>query len=79
MFNARDVGLYRDDDLAVFRNASGHEADRIRKEMTKIIPEPRTEDNDTDKPEESRLSVDVTLDLTTGKYYPYRKPNDKPM
>ena len=33
VFNGRDVGLYRDDGLAVVRNASGHEADRIRKEI----------------------------------------------
>ena len=37
VFDGRDVGLYRDDGLAVFRNASGHEADQIRKEMTKIF------------------------------------------
>ena len=33
VFDGRDVELYRDDGLAVFRNASRHEPDRIRKEI----------------------------------------------
>eukprot|EP00117_Sycon_ciliatum_P000790 scpid69264/ scgid6218/ len=78
VFNGRDVGLYRDDGLAVFRNASGHEADRIRKEMTKIFQNLGLKI--TIQTNLKRVDfLDVTLDLTTGKYCPYRKPNDKPM
>ena len=36
-FNGSNVGLYRDDGLAVFRNVSGHDADKIRKTMIGIF------------------------------------------
>ena len=67
-------GIYRDDGLACFDNVSGPQADRIRKDFTYIFRK------------EFQLSIvcgtnlkivnflDVTLDLTTGKYRPYIKP-----
>ena len=70
--------MYRDHGLAVFRNASGHEADRIRKEMAKIFQNLGLKI--TIQTNLKRVDfLDVTLDLTTGKYCPHRKPNDKPM
>ena len=32
-----DVGLYRDEGLACFKNNNGHQNDKIRKELTKIF------------------------------------------
>ena len=36
-YNKADVGLYRDDGLAVFKNVSGPQADRIRKHFHAIF------------------------------------------
>ena len=33
LINANDVELYRDDGLAVLRNANGHVADKLRKDI----------------------------------------------
>ena len=66
--NGRDVGLYHDEGLAVFRIAS----DRIRKEVRKIFQNLGL--NDTDNLKRVLDFLDVTLDLTTGKSCPYRIP-----
>ena len=76
--NSSDVGLYRDDGLAVLRDVTGSEADRMRKTVCKIF-------NNLGL----RLTIDtgmkvvnfldVTLNLADGTYRPYRKPNDTPV
>ena len=72
------VGLYRDDGLAVIENANGPLLDRLRKKIIALF-----KDEELSITIETNLSVtdffDVTLDLSRGKYYPYRKPNDKPL
>ena len=72
------VGLYRDDGLAVIENANGLLLDRLRKKIIALF-----KDEELSITIETNLSVtdflDVTLDLSRGKYYPYRKPNDKPL
>jgi hypothetical protein len=77
-FNSLDLGLYRDDGLALFRGKSDKEMDNIRKEFIKIFKE-----LDLRITIETNLKIvnflDVTLNLNTGKYKPYNKPNDKPM
>ena len=70
--------MYRDDGLAVFKNSSGSKAEKIKKDITMIFKESGL-----------RITVqtnlkfvnflDITLNLNNGKYYPYRKPNDKPV
>ena len=69
------VGLYRDDGLGEFPGMSNSEADRTRKKIVKVF-----KDNGLSITIEINLKctdfLDITLDLTTGKYYPYRKPND---
>ena len=73
------VGLYRDDGLAVIENANGPLLDRLRKKIVALFREEQLAVTI-----EINLSVteflDVTLDvLRRGSYYPYRKPNDKPL
>jgi hypothetical protein len=57
---------------------SGPEADRTRKKIIKVF-----QDNGLQITIEANLKctdfLDVTFDLTTGKYYPFRKPNDTPL
>ena len=74
----KQIGLYRDDGLCVIDHANGPKLDRLRKDIIKLF-----KDEDLNITIETNLSVtdflDVTLDLNTGKFYPYRKPNNKPM
>ena len=71
-----NVGLYRDDGLAVVRNLSGSQTDRMRKWMVQCF-----KDNVLQIAMEINLQIteflDVTLDLPGDKYYPYRKPNNE--
>ena len=67
--------MYRDDGLAYFECISGPQADRTRKDFIKIFKE----DFDLSITCETNLKavnfLDVTLNLTTGKYQPYNKGN----
>ena len=77
-FGKKNIGLYRDDGLAIMKNRSARLADKTRKELHKIF-----EQFGLKITAESNLHVvnflDVTFDLSTGKYKPYRKPNDDPL
>ena len=77
-FGKNNIGLYRDDGLAAIKNRSARLADKTRKELHKIF-----EQFGLKITAESNLHVvnflDVTFDLSTGKYKPYRKPNDDPL
>ena len=72
-------GLYRDDGLACFENISGPQADRIRKDFINIF----RKEFQLKIVCETNLKIvnflDVTLDLTTGKYKPYNKPGNIPL
>ena len=74
-FGKENIGLYRDDGLAIIKNRSARLADKTRKELHKVF-----EQFDLKITAEANLHVvnflDVTFDLTTGKHKPYRKPND---
>ena len=73
-----NVGLYRDDGLAVVNTRSGRLCDKESKELIRIF-------NDfgfkiTVQTNQQRTSfLDLTFDLTEGIYKPYRKPNDDPV
>ena len=76
-FPKKDIGLYRDDGLAVLRGASGPAAERMKKLLTQHF-----------KTLGLRITIrtnlrvvdflDLTMDLESGKHFPYRKPNDAP-
>ena len=69
---------YRDDGLAIIKNRSERLADKTRKELYKVF-----EQYGIKITAKSNLhvvnSLDVTFDLTTGKYKPNGKPNDHPL
>ena len=73
-FGKENIGLYRDNGLAIIKNRSARLADKRRKELHKAF-----EQFDLKITAEGNLHVvsflDVTFDLTTGKHKPYRKPN----
>ena len=75
-YQKSDIGLYRDDGLAIFKSMSGPRMERIKKDIIatfkklnlKIVIE-------------SNMKIvkflDVTLNLSDGSFSPYRKPNDE--
>ena len=75
-FDKNSVGLYRDDGIALFKNINGHRADKIRIEFHQLFQE-----NGLSLVIECNLKtvnyLDITLDLNTGSYKPYCKPNDE--
>ena len=76
-FAKNDIGLYRDDGLAIHRTTSGRAAEKMKQDLIKhfatlglkitIQTNLRTVN-----------FLDLTLDLLCGKHFPYRKPNDTP-
>ena len=72
-----NFGLYRDDGLAIIKNASGPKMDQIRKKITKVFQSLGLNIT-TDTNLFQTDFLDVTLNLNTGKFSPYRKPNDSP-
>ena len=72
----RDIGLYRDDGLGIIKQSSGTHLDKIKKDIIKIFKNAGfniTIDIGTS----STNFLDVSLDLTTGRYQVYTKPNTK--
>lgn len=72
------IGLYRDDGLAVVKNLSNQQIDRTRKTIIKIF-----KDIGFDIEIQTNLKevdfLDITFNLTSGTYKPFKKPNDKLM
>ena len=70
-----NIGLNRDDGLAYFKNNNGYQNNKIWKELTKIFQthglklEIKCNLKSVDY-------LDITFDLNTGPYRPYRKPNN---
>ena len=75
-FGKNNVGLCRDDGLVLLRNATGPQSEGTRKHITREL-----------KKQGLNISIstnlkicnflDVTLNLTDGTYYPYRKHNNE--
>ena len=78
IFGKEAIGLYRYDGLAILLNASGPDAERMRKKVTEFFEYHQLKVTvDTNLIQTDFL--DVTLNLSTGRYWPYRKPNDQPL
>ena len=64
--------------IAIFKNMNARAGDKVRKEFSKVIG-----DLGLKITVQSNLKVvdylDVMLNLTTGKYYPFRKPDNDPL
>ena len=74
--NKNHIGLYRDDGLAILKNTSGPEAEKLKKKLQKLFKE-----KDLDIIIQCNLKItnylDITLNLNHGSYHPYRKPNEE--
>ena len=77
-FAALDMGLYRDDGLGVYTNLPGPETERLKKKMIKFFGANGLKITITFNMNRVNF-LDATLDMPSGKYWPYRKPNDNPL
>ena len=72
------IGLFSDDGLGVLWDTPENRADRIRKKIIKVFRK-----RGLNITIQINLKVvdflDVSLNLSTESFYPYRKPNDRPM
>jgi len=77
-FDNLQLGLYRDDGLGVIKAMSGSRLERIKKDIIKFF-----QDNGLRITIDTNLTqvnfLDVTLDLSNSKYWPFRKDNDQPL
>ena len=75
-YNKNNIGLYRDDGLAVFKNISGPQAEKIKKHFQNIFRK-----NNLNIIVKCNLKIvdylDVTLNLSDGSYKPFHKPNSE--
>ena len=72
------VGLYRDDGLAAINNANGPKLDRIRKDIIALFKEEGLSITIETNLIETNF-LDVTFNLATKKYFPFRKANNIPL
>ena len=75
-YGEHSIGLYCDDRLVCFGYTSGPLADRITKDFTKIFKEDFDPSITWEKTLKAVNFLDVTLNLTTGKYQTYNKPDN---
>ena len=75
-YNKNDVGLYRDDGMAEFKNISGPESERIKKNFQSLFKKYELEITiECNKKVVDYL--DVTFNLKDGTYKSYHKPDNK--
>ena len=73
IYNKSDIGLYRVDGLAIFRNAIGPQAEKIKKHFQNIFRK-----NNLNIIVKCNLKmVGVTLNPLDGSYKPFHEPNSK--
>ena len=74
--NKNHIGLYRDDGLAILKNTSGPEAEKLKKKLQKLFKE-----KDLGIIIQCNLKItnylDITLNLNDDSYRPYRKPKEE--
>ena len=74
-FKKENIGLYRDDKLAIFKTISGPQSNKIKKEFQKMFKE-----HPLEIVVKCNMKVvnylDITLDLYNGTFKPYHKPGN---
>ena len=77
LLGIKNFGLYRDDGLAAVNTSSGPVLDRMRKNIISRFKEESLSITIEINLVETDF-LDVTFNLDTGKYFPFRKPNNNP-
>ena len=75
-YGKNKVGLYRDHGLVLLRNLSGPQSEPTRRTSHENL---RKQSLNISRSTSLKICnfLDVTLNLTDGTYYPYRKPNNE--
>ena len=70
--NKNHIGLNRDESLAILKNISDPEAEKLKKKLQKLL---KVNDLDVIIPCNFKITnyLDITLNLNDGSYRPYRK------
>lgn len=76
--NQGSIGLYRDDGLAVFKNVTARTANKVKNEITQVFSSFGLKIT-VQANLKSVDFLDVSLNLQTCRYQPYRKPGDRPI
>ena len=75
-YNKKDIGLHRDDGLAMFKNVSGSKAEKIKQDIQKLFKE-----NDLNITIQCNLKIinylDITFNLSNATYQSFCKPNNE--
>ena len=75
-YNPNNIGLYKDDGLAVFKNTSGPQSEKIKKTFQKMF-----KNKCLDVIINCNMKIvnylGVTLNLNERSYRPYKKPNEE--
>ena len=74
--NKNHIGLYRDGGLAILKNTSGPEAEKLKKKFQKLFKE-KYLDNIVQCNLKITNYLDITLNLNDDLYRPYRKLNEE--
>ena len=77
-FGNNNIGLYRDDGLALIEGNSPRLADKARKDLSSAFQELGLKIT-AEVNYKTVNFLDVTLNLTSKLYKPYRKPNNEPL
>ena len=75
-YNPNNIGPYRDDRLAVFKNTNGPQSEKIRKTFQTMFQNKRL-DIIINCNMKIVNYLDVTLNLNDGSYRPCKKPNEE--
>ena len=78
VYGIQNVGLYRDHGLACLHRISGPTSDKIRKDIIRTLRENFCLKITITTNLKTVNFLDVTFNLCTEKYQPYKKPNDTP-
>ena len=76
-FNQSNIGLYRDDGLCYLRNSNGHQNDKLRKDLIQTFKNHDLKITITCNLKQIDF-LDITFDLESGIYKPYKKVNNDP-
>ena len=78
LLGSSNVGLCRDDGLTIVHKANGPKVDRLRKDIISLFKDKGLSITIDTNLIEIDFS-DVSFNLTTGKYFPLKKPNNAPI
>ena len=73
-----NVGLYRDDGLAILENTPGPDAKLVKKKIIKFFQQNGLKITIDANVVQANF-FDITCNLQSDKYWPYRKPNEHPL